>query len=96
MSIFATTQSLPGYLQQLRGFQKVDVLEEQKISSVRIGENQIVLFSMNGKISPSALIKDNSTFYTEDESGDILNIEGIEQTRENIIEGGSIGKEEEK
>ncbi len=96
VSIFATTQSLPGYLQQLRGFQKVDVLEEQKISSVRIGENQIVLFSMNGKISPSALIKDNSTFYTEDESGDILNIEGIEQTRENIIEGGSIGKEEEK
>ena len=42
------------------------------------------------------LLKNNSTFYTEDESGDILNIEGIEQTRENIIEGGSIGKEEEK
>ena len=58
VSIFATTQSLPGYLQQLRGFQKVDALENQKISSVRIGENQTVSFSMNGQISPNSLTKE--------------------------------------
>ena len=58
VSIFATTQSLPGYLQQLRGFQKVDALENQKISSVRIGENQTVSFSMNGQISPNSLHKE--------------------------------------
>lgn len=93
VSIFATTQSLPGYLQQLRGFQKVDALENQKISSVRIGENQTVSFSMNGQISPNSLTKNNSNFSSKNENIDILNIEEIDQTRDSIIEGGSLGKE---
>ena len=80
-------------MQQLRGFQKVDALENQKISSVRIGENQTVSFSMNGKISPNSLIKNNSNFSSTNENADILNIEDIDQTRDSIIEGGSIGKE---
>ena len=67
--------------------------ENQKISSVRIGENQTVSFSMNGQISPNSLIKNNSNFSSKNENVDILNIEDIDQTRDSIIEGGSIGKE---
>ena len=68
-------------------------LENQKISSVRIGENQTVSFSMNGQISPNSLTKNNSNFSSKNENIDILNIEEIDQTRDSIIEGGSLGKE---
>ncbi len=89
VTVSAVTSSLPGYLQQLRSFQKTTLLEEQSVSSVRIGENQIVSFLLQGKISPSKLTETNFT-PSQKIIDSSIKIQEFQQTRDNVIEGGSI------